>query len=196
MTPLLTQPEHISPTPAPDPSLQILANSTVYPGTGAGLGSNHSFLLVSSYLQEIARSVRHLWSNNSQAIRTISAIVFWQIAKPSDSSLISSPSSPPSFLAFKLYSCSLLYYSPVPIWPPLFSDYLPETALPMQLPCQKQIPYNFPLLREWAQKIKSRLVRSAWFLYTERTLLKDTTTESTIQGTRDRCRIPHTHAFL
>ena len=196
MTPLLTQPEHISPTPAPDPSLQILANSTVYPGTGAGLGSNLSFLLVSSYLQEIARSVRHLWSNNSQAIRTISAIVFWQIAKPSDSSLISSPSSPPSFLAFKLYSCSLLYYSPVPIWPPLFSDYHPETALPMQLPCQKQIPYNFPMLREWVQKIKSRLVHSAWFLYTEQTLLKDTTTESTIQGTQNRCRIPHTHAFL
>lgn len=130
MTPLLTQPEHIfSPVPTPDPSFQILANSTLYPGTGAGLGSNLSFPFVSSYLQELAHSVRHLWSSNSQATRAMSAIVFWQIAKPSDSSLISSPSSPPSFLAFKLYSCSLLNYSPVPIWPPLFSDYHPETQL-------------------------------------------------------------------
>lgn len=127
MTPLLTQPEHISPVPTPDPSFQILANSTLYPGTGAGLGSNLSFPFVSSYLQELTHSVRHLWSSNSQATRAMSAIVFWQIAKPSDSSLISSPSSPPSFLAFKLYSCSLLNYSPVPIWPPLFSDYHPET---------------------------------------------------------------------
>ena len=35
-----------------------------------------------------------------------------RLPRPSDSSLISSPSSPPSFLAFKLCSCSLLNYSP------------------------------------------------------------------------------------
>ena len=142
MTPPPTQPEHIfSPVPAPDPSFQILANSTIYPGTGAGLGSNLSFLLVSSHLQEFIHSVRYLWISNSQAIRAVSAIVFWQIAKPSDSSLLSSPSLPPSFLAFKVYSCSLFNYSPVPVWPPLFSDYHPKTQLcPWSSPAKNKSP--------------------------------------------------------
>lgn len=155
MTPPLTQPEHIfSAVPAPDPSFQILANSTVYPGTRARLGSNLSFLLVSSHLQEFVHSVRHLWSSNSQAMRAVSAIVFWQIAKPSDSSLISSPSLLPSFLAFKLYSCSLFNYSPVPVWPPLFSDYHLKHSSAHAAPLPKTNPQQFPFARGMGSKNK------------------------------------------